>query len=110
MIEVSSCEHEYIQVKSGYVSRDCWVKVIGNWILTNDLNAGKFSLLCEKPLSFKCIGEESVEAVYKYFEKGESKNKKSIAKKVNEMLFKKNNENEIKEIIRRISSKCVIKV
>ncbi|MEY8522339.1 hypothetical protein AALA90_04870 [Lachnospiraceae bacterium 38-10] len=82
----SVSNNRYIQVKSGTVSKDCWSKVIGNWILTEDYQ----------------------NAVYFYFEEGASKSKKSIARKVNDKIFVDNDENAIKEIIRELSQRCTV--
>ena len=104
----SASNNRYIQVKSGTVSKDCWSKVIGNWILTDDYQNAIFILLCENELDFNVNDAEIIDFVYCYFEKGASKSKKSIAKKVNDKIFEDNDENAIKEIIRELSQRCTI--
>ena len=79
----SASNNRYIQVKSGTVNRDCWSKVIGNWILTDDYQNATFTLLCENELDYNVNDDDIINSVYSYFDEGASKSKKAIAKKVN---------------------------
>ncbi|MCM1499989.1 MAG: hypothetical protein NC124_16125 [Clostridium sp.] len=108
LVMASASNNRYIQVKSGTVSKDCWSKVIGNWILTDDYQNAIFILLCENELDFNVNDADIIDSVYCYFEEGASKSKKSIARKVNDKIFEDNDENAIKEIIRELSQKCTI--
>lgn len=107
---VSTSKNTYLQVKSGTVSKECWAKVLGNWILTDDCKEGAFSLICENDLGFDIGDENTIETVYKYFENGSSKDKRAVAKRVYEKLFKDNSEDEIKKLISDITTDCSIRV
>lgn len=107
---VSTSKNTYLQVKSGTVSKECWAKVLGNWILTDDCKEGAFSLICENELGFDIGDENTIETVYKYFENGSSKDKRAVAKRVYEKLFKDNSEDEIKKLISDITTDCSIRV
>lgn len=104
----SASNNRYIQVKSGTVSKDCWSKVIGNWILTDDYQNAAFILLCENALDFNVNDADIINFVYCYFEEGASKSKKSIARKVNEKIFVDNDEDTIKGVIQELSQRCTI--
>lgn len=104
----SASNNRYIQVKSGTVSKNCWSKVIGNWILTDDYQNAVFILLCENKLDFNIHDADIIDFVYYYFEEGASKSKKSIARRVNDKIFENNGENAIKEIIRELSQRCIV--
>lgn len=106
---ISSSKNNYIQVKSGTVSKECWAKVLGNWILVDDSEDSLFTLICENDLDFDNENDEIIEYVYKYFENGNSKSRKSIAKRVNEKLFTKYDEKKIKSIIKELSTGCEMK-
>ena len=69
----SASNNRYIQVKSGTVSKNCWSKVIGNWILTDDYQNAVFILLCENELDFNVHDADIIDFVYYYFEEGASK-------------------------------------
>lgn len=106
----SISNNKYIQVKSGTVTKDCWAKVVGNWILTDDYQNAAFTMLCENELGFNVNDVDVISSVYHYFEEGASKSNKSIAKKVNDKLFTDKDENVIKEIIRDLSQRCIITI
>lgn len=106
----SASNNRYIQVKSGTVNRDCWSKVIGNWILTDDYQNAAFTLLCENELDYNVNDDDIINSVYRYFDEGASKSKKAIAKKVNDKIFMDNDENAVKEIIRDLSQRCIITI
>lgn len=104
----AASNNRYIQVKSGTVNRDCWSKVIGNWILTDDYQNATFTLLCENELDYNVNDDDIINSVYHYFDEGASKNKKAVARKVNDKIFTDNDEIAIKEIIRDLSQRCTI--
>lgn len=73
--------NSYVQVKSGNVSRDCWAKVIGNWLLADKENSSH-RLILENGLTFDIQEKEIIAGVYDYFIKGAKKAASSIANKV----------------------------
>ena len=87
---VSISTSKYIQVKSGVVSQDCWAKVLGNWLLIDDYQDKFFALVCENALDFDVNDEDTIDAVYKYFEKGKGKKRSAIARKVYDSTFPAN--------------------
>lgn len=107
---IASSKNEFVQVKSGSVSINCWAKVLGNWLLMDDYFNSSFTLVCENAMNFSINDSTTIDSVYNYFEKGRSKKRNSIAKRVNEKFFSKYNENEIKNFITNITIKCVISV
>ncbi len=107
---VSTPKNTYLQVKSGTVSKECWAKVLGNWILTDDYEEGAFELICENELEFDISDENTIETVYKYFENGSKKDKRAIAKKVYEKLFRNNSEDGVRKVINDITTGCSIRV
>jgi REP element-mobilizing transposase RayT len=106
----SASNSKYVQVKSGEVSKECWAKVVGNWILLDDYQEACCTLFCENELEFDICDEETISTVYKYFEKGASKSIKSIAKRTYEKIFIDRDEEEIKKIIRDISQRCSVTI
>lgn len=110
LVMVSSSKDTYMQVKSGNVTKECWAKVIGNWILTGNTKTGSFVLISENELGFDITDESTVESVCKYFENGKSERKNAIARKVNDILLKDKNRYEVKEIIKELSLKCNVVV
>lgn len=104
----AASNNRYIQVKSGTVNKDCWSKVIGNWILVENYQEAGFTLLCENELGYDVNDADIIEFVYSYFEKGASKSTKSIARKVNDKIFAGNDKNTIMEIISDLSQRCIV--
>lgn len=84
---INSSNNICIQVKSGNVSKDCWAKVIGNWLLIND-NISSYKLVLEKELQFDIKSEDVVDRVCDYFVNGVSKTPSSIANKVYKKFMK----------------------
>lgn len=73
--------NQFVQVKSGTVSRDCWAKVIGNWLLIED-EAPNYRIVLENALTFDFRADDVIEGVLGYFAAGVDKSSKSIANKV----------------------------
>lgn len=73
--------NQFVQVKSGTVSHDCWAKVIGNWLLTED-EAPTYRIILEKALTFDFRAEGVIGGVLGYFKAGVDKASTSIANKV----------------------------
>lgn len=107
---ITKSSNEYIQVKSGNVSRDCWAKVLGNWLLIDEYKNKFFVLVCENALDFDVNDDETIEAVYKYFEKGKDKRRNAVARKVHDLFFLNNDESSCKELIKDLSKNTHIKV
>ena len=78
---VSISTDTFIQVKSGTVSRDCWAKVLGNWLLIDHDNPA-YIVFCENKLAFTINDEDVISGVCKYFAEGKTKKSTSIANRV----------------------------
>lgn len=98
----------YIQVKSGNVSKDCWAKVVGNWLLLENYNIADFMLLCENEMNFDIKSDEIVDAVCDYFVAGKGKSRKSIARRVYDKFFEKSNDVVVKDIVIELIDKCTV--
>ncbi|MBR2692753.1 MAG: hypothetical protein IKE69_00925 [Thermoguttaceae bacterium] len=99
----------YIQVKSGNVSRDCWFRILGNFLLNND-NYSTYRVILEKALSFAIDDNDIIDEVCKYFEEGETKRSTSIANKVFRKCVEgkeKNFRKCVQQIIPKISSDVI---
>jgi len=73
----------YIQVKSGYVTKSCFSKVICNWLLLDESAHNSFKLFSENDLDF-VIDDSVVEYIFQFILAGEKKQKSSIARKAYE--------------------------
>lgn len=51
IIGITSENNSFVQVKSGMVSKECWAKVVGNWLLIDDGEA-RYRLFLENELRF----------------------------------------------------------
>ena len=71
----------FVQVKSGTVTKDCWAKVLGNWLLIDDGNAA-YKVVLENELPFEVDADDTVNEIYAYFIKGATKKSTSIANQV----------------------------
>lgn len=71
------------QIKSGKVNKECWAKVIGNWLLL-DLAKEQFDLrlITETPLSYDVYKESTVDYVVDYFIRHIDDKESSIARRV----------------------------
>lgn len=78
---IRSYNNQFAQVKSGTVSRDCWAKVIGNWLLIED-EAPNYKIILENALAFDFKDDEVISSVLDYFTAGADKATTSIANKV----------------------------
>lgn len=105
---VSISKNKYIQVKSGTVSKECWAKVLGNWLLIDDFGNKEFVLVCENSLEFNIMSAEIKDAVYEYFLNGKNKTKRAVARKVYDKYLAGKKENAIKNTIEEMSNKCVV--
>lgn len=73
-------KNQFVQVKSGIVQKECWAKIIGNWLLA-DITA-YHKVIIENPLLFDPKSEEMVKYLCDYFKNGQNKRVNSIARKV----------------------------
>lgn len=105
--------NNYIQVKSGTVSKDCWAKIIGNWLLTENENEN-YKALLENNLSFDVYSNEVIESIYSYYVEGKMKNSTSIANRVYKKYIngkeKTKAEVEFKSLLSDIMGKVSIEV
>ncbi len=81
-IDVES--HSCFQVKSGMVNLVCFKKVIGNWLLLDDIESNSFILLLEKNFAFKWTVEIMVDEMISFAKDGNNKKKSAISRKVYE--------------------------
>lgn len=75
---VRGYNNQFVQVKSGTVSRDCWAKVIGNWLLIED-ETPTYKIILENALNFDFKADDVVRGVFDYFLAGSGKTSTSIA-------------------------------
>ena len=108
MVSVSTSK--YIQVKSGIVSKNCWAKVLGNWLLLDDYQNKSFALVCENDLGFDINDTSTIDAVYAYFENGKDKKRNAIARRVYDDFLLNKDEKDVKAIIRELSRKSIIEI
>lgn len=81
IMSVRPSYQSFIQVKSGTVSKACWAKVIGNWLLANDGDA-QYTVVLENGLPFDTGSKDTLKSIYEYFNDGRTKKATSIANKV----------------------------
>lgn len=103
---VRGYNNQFVQVKSGTVSRDCWAKVIGNWLLIEN-GTPSYRIILENALSFNFKGEEVLNGIFNYFVAGSGKASTSIANKVYKKFLEGKDEASLKgrisEMIDQIS-------
>ncbi len=71
----------FVQIKSGTVTKDCWSKVLGNWLLIDDGNA-TYKVILENELPFDVDADDTVNEICAYFIKGAKQKSISIANQV----------------------------
>lgn len=107
---ISNSSDTFIQVKSGTVSRNCWAKVLGNWLLIDQENS-VYTAFLENELLFNYNDNDLISYICKYFAEGKSKKSSSIANKVYQKYFLDDNSFAIiKEKITSILPKISIKI
>ena len=111
IVSISISCNTFCQVKSGTVTRDCWAKIIGNWLLI-DNEKSVYKVILENKLTFDYHSKEIVSEVSKYFFEGKNKNSNSIANKVYKkfIIDYKNTEKDFQEKILMIVSKITYEV
>lgn len=78
---IKDFDKTFIQVKSGAVSRECWAKVLGNWLLIDE-EMSEYRITLENELSFDIFDNEIISFVCDYFINGSTKASSSISNKV----------------------------
>ena len=94
----------FVQVKSGTVTKECWSKVIGNWLLIDD-GESNYNLFLENSLSFDC---NQVDNFFKFFLEGKDKRPNSIANQVYKRFIAGRDDAE--ENVKRICSDLISRV
>lgn len=106
--ELDSSENNCVQVKSGQVDQNCFSKVIGNWLLLENVNSECYTLFIENALNFKIEIDSVTSAMMTFVENGKNKKKSSIARKVYEQ-YKNDIENDtakkLKDDLKNVVSK-----
>lgn len=78
---IKQYNNQFVQVKSGTVTRDCWAKVIGNWLLIDD-EVQTYRIVLENALTFDFRADDVISGVLDYFEEGVGNKSTSISNKV----------------------------
>ena len=81
IMTIKASNDTFIQVKSGIVTRECWAKVLGNWLLIEGNNVCH-TLMLENELSFDIKSVDTIDRVCEYFKNGKAKSPTSIANRV----------------------------
>lgn len=90
--------NQFVQVKSGTVSRDCWAKVLGNWLLIDD-ETPTYKIILENALTFDYKDNEVISGVLGYFSAGADKATTSIAYRVYKKFIEGSDVANLKQII-----------
>lgn len=110
IMTVATTNNMFIQVKSGTVSRECWAKIIGNWLLMDGYNDACFNLVLENKLAFEKTEAAVINDVYEFFLEGGTKRSTSIANKVYNKFIAGKTEDSIKNLIKRITKNTVFTI
>lgn len=106
---IKEYKKQFVQVKSGLVSRDCWAKVIGNWLLIDD-NTPTYRIILENQLTFDFRAHDVIEDVVTYFALGSNKASTSIANKVYKKYIEDGNEAVLKKKIAEMLDQITFEV
>jgi len=77
----------YVQVKSGHVNKECFSRIICNWLLLDDCKTANFELALENDLNFTFLSEEVANIIVEYVSSGKTKKRNSIANRTYEKYF-----------------------
>lgn len=91
--EINSESSSCIQVKSGIVDKECFNKVLGNWLLLDNLESNSYTLFIENELLFEWNESDIVDSMLCYVKDGKDKKKTAISRKVYEQ-YKDDVEND----------------
>ncbi len=86
--------------KSSTVSKNCWAKVLGNWLLIDDGNTS-YKVVLENELSFEVDADDTINEVCAYFIKGATQKSTSIANQLYKKFIegKDDTEAEIRSLV-----------
>lgn len=102
ILAIKEYNNQFVQVKSGSVSRECWAKVIGNWLLI-EYDTPTYRIILENEIPFDYRSDDVINSVFKYFINGSNKASSSIANKI----YKKYIEGVDEEVLRKKIAKMV---
>ena len=71
--ELDSSASNCVQVKSGVVDQNCFSKVIGNWLLIDNIKPELYTLFVENELKIDLSVENVINGIVSFVEKGKSK-------------------------------------
>lgn len=106
--EIDATSSNCVQVKSGVVDKACFNKVIGNWLLLDSIERDSYTLYIENELGFDWSIEDILKEIIAFVDKGKSKKKTAIARKVYEQYkndIKNNNFQKLKNDVNAILEK-----
>lgn len=109
--ELDSSASNCVQVKSGVVDQNCFSKVIGNWLLIDNVKPELYTLFVANELKIDLSVENVINEIVSFVEKGKSKKKTSIARKVYEQYkddFDNCDAQKLKDDIKNIIDKLKI--
>jgi len=106
---VRGYNNQFVQVKSGIVSQDCWAKVIGNWLLIAD-ECQNYRIILENALNFDYREDAVFGKVVDYFISGAGKKASSIANKVYRKYIEGTDETALKDRIKEMSDLITVEV
>lgn len=106
---IKEYNNQFIQVKSGFVSKDCWAKVIGNWLLIED-DTPTYRIILENELTFDFRSDDVLNSVITYFTVGKNKSHTSIANKVYKKYIEGVDESELKKKINKLIDQITLEV
>lgn len=109
--ELDASTSNCVQVKSGKLDQSCYSKMVGNWLLLDSMKSNHYMLFIENELEFDISLENVTNEMLVFVEKGKSKKKSSIARKVYEQYrddIDNDNAQKLKNDIKNIVDKIKI--
>ena len=80
---IHAVSNQLIQVKSGVVDNNCFNRIIGNWLLTDNIERDSFVLVIENDLGFDIKNLDSIiDSFQRFVLDGQGKKQTAIAKRV----------------------------
>lgn len=101
--------NQFVQVKSGTVTRDCWAKVIGNWLLIDD-EAQTYKIVLENALTFDFRADDVIRGIVNYFKEGVKSKSSSISNKVYKKYLETEDETALKKRITEMLDRISLEV
>ena len=96
--ELEVSESDCVQVKSGIVNQECFLKVIGNWLLLDYPKVDTYTLFIENELKVDLSVAYVTDKIIEFAKKGKEKGKTSIAHKVYTKYKKQIDEDDIENL------------